>query len=217
MDLDPKYDDYDFPTTAPETQSGHPGHTTREQDAQVHQLRAMLEQEGYTDHLDTLTLLRFLRARKFNVELSKQMYEFFPLTALNRDNTVRLGTPLWWMLIADNHCAIGSSPMKRGGRNSEAESTISSALSSTLKSHKSLSIIHNTTTKQTRFAVAFFVLALPRYLPLSYYTFFAHTNTLSRTAVQSTSKSSAKSTSTLCTRSPPEIACFRILSSSMRK
>lgn len=74
MDLDPKYDDYDFPTTAPETQSGHPGHTTKEQDAQVHQLRAMLEQEGCKDRLDTLTLLRFLRARKFNVEHSKQMY-----------------------------------------------------------------------------------------------------------------------------------------------
>ena len=73
MDLDPKYDDYDFPTTAPETQSGHPGHTNREQDAQVHQLRAELEKAGYKDRLDTLTLLRFLRARKFNVELSKEM------------------------------------------------------------------------------------------------------------------------------------------------
>jgi CRAL/TRIO, N-terminal domain len=73
MDLDPKYDDYDYPTTAPETKAGHPGHTTKEQDAQVHQLRAMLEQEGYTERLDTLSLLRFLRARKFNVELSKQM------------------------------------------------------------------------------------------------------------------------------------------------
>ncbi len=74
MDLDPKYDDYDYPVTAPETQSGHPGHTTKEQNAQVHQLRAMLEQAGYSDRLDTLTLLRFLRARKFDVELSKQMY-----------------------------------------------------------------------------------------------------------------------------------------------
>lgn len=74
IDLDPKYDDYDYPVTAPETQSGHPGHTTKEQDAQVHQLRAMLEQAGYTERLDTLTMLRFLRARKFNVELSKQMY-----------------------------------------------------------------------------------------------------------------------------------------------
>jgi hypothetical protein len=73
MDLDPKYDDYDYPTTAPEWQSGHPGHTTKEQDAQVYQLRVMLEQEGYTERLDTLSLLRFLRARKFNVELSKQM------------------------------------------------------------------------------------------------------------------------------------------------
>jgi len=75
MDLDPKYDDYDYPTTAPETQSGHPGHTTKEQDAQVHQLRAMLEQAGYKDRLDTLTLLRFLRARKFDVKLSFDMYD----------------------------------------------------------------------------------------------------------------------------------------------
>jgi hypothetical protein len=73
MDLDPKYDKFDFPTTAPEQQSGHPGHTTKEQDAQVHQLRSALEQAGCKDRLDTLTLLRFLRARKFNVEASKQM------------------------------------------------------------------------------------------------------------------------------------------------
>jgi hypothetical protein len=73
LKLDPKYDDYDFPTTAPETQPGHPGHTTPEQDAQVFQLRSMLEAEGYTKNLDTLTLLRFLRARKFDVNLSKQM------------------------------------------------------------------------------------------------------------------------------------------------
>ena len=73
MHLDPKYDDFDYPTTAPETQSGHPGHTTSQQDAQVHQLRMMLEQLGFTERLDTLSLLRFLRARKFNVELSKDM------------------------------------------------------------------------------------------------------------------------------------------------
>jgi hypothetical protein len=83
FDLDPKYDDYDYPVTAPETQSGHPGHTTKEQDAQVHQLRAMLEQAGYKDRLDTLTLLRFLRARKFNVELSKQM-SVLPRTIFGR-------------------------------------------------------------------------------------------------------------------------------------
>lgn len=78
LQLDPKYDDYDFPTTAPEQQSGHPGHTTKEQDAQVQQLRMMLEQEGYKDRLDTLTLLRFLRARKFNVQLAHDMYKTTP-------------------------------------------------------------------------------------------------------------------------------------------
>jgi hypothetical protein len=39
----------------------------------VHQLRATLEAAGYKERLDTLTMLRFLRARKFQVELSKQM------------------------------------------------------------------------------------------------------------------------------------------------
>lgn len=60
MKLDPKYDDYDFPTTSPNKQSGHPGHTTPEQDAQVHQLRLMLEQAGYKERLDTLSLVRYL-------------------------------------------------------------------------------------------------------------------------------------------------------------
>ena len=70
----PKYDDYEYPTTAPTKQSGHPGHTTKEQDAQVYQLRTQLEQLGYTERLDTLSMLRFLRARKFNVELAKNMW-----------------------------------------------------------------------------------------------------------------------------------------------
>ena len=73
IEPDPKYDHYDFPIVAPEPQSGHPGYTTIEQDAQVFQLRMMLEQEGYKERLDTLTLLRFLRARKFNVQASKEM------------------------------------------------------------------------------------------------------------------------------------------------
>ena len=93
MELDPKYDHYDFPTTSPTVQSGHPGHTTPEQDAQVHQLRMALEQLGYKDRLDTLTMvlynhafpirtsdvrqLRFLRARKFNVEHAKEMSGIF--------------------------------------------------------------------------------------------------------------------------------------------
>lgn len=57
LKLDPKYDDYDFPTTAPEAASGHPGHLSEEQEAQVVQFRLMLEQEGYTQRLDTLTLV----------------------------------------------------------------------------------------------------------------------------------------------------------------
>lgn len=60
LKLDPKYDHYDFPTTSQTTQSGHPGHTTPEQDAQVHQLRAMLEQAGYTERLDTLSLVGYI-------------------------------------------------------------------------------------------------------------------------------------------------------------
>jgi hypothetical protein len=58
MKLDPKYDHYDYPTTSPNKQSGHPGHTTPEQDAQVYQLRMKLEADGYTERLDTLTLVR---------------------------------------------------------------------------------------------------------------------------------------------------------------
>ena len=57
MTLDPKYDHYDFPTTSPNKQNGHPGHTTPEQDAQVYQLRMQLEQAGYKDRLDTLTMV----------------------------------------------------------------------------------------------------------------------------------------------------------------
>jgi hypothetical protein len=58
LELDPKYDNYDFPTTPPRPQNGHPGYLTTQQQAQVHQLRLLLESEGYTDRLDTLTLVR---------------------------------------------------------------------------------------------------------------------------------------------------------------
>jgi hypothetical protein len=58
QELDPKYDHYDYPTVSPNAQSGHPGHTTPQQDAQVFQLRMMLEAEGYTDRLDTLTMVK---------------------------------------------------------------------------------------------------------------------------------------------------------------
>lgn len=58
MDLDPKYDHYDFPYEAKDPQNGHAGHLTEAQIAQVHQLRMMLEAEGVTDRLDTLTMVR---------------------------------------------------------------------------------------------------------------------------------------------------------------
>ena len=62
MDLHPKYDNYDFPTTAAEPQDGHAGYLTPEKIAQVHQLRLMLEAEGFKDRLDTLTLVRVVHA-----------------------------------------------------------------------------------------------------------------------------------------------------------
>ncbi len=57
MEQDPKYDNYDFPCEAREKQDGHAGHLTPEQTAQVAQLRLMLEAEGYSKRLDTLTLV----------------------------------------------------------------------------------------------------------------------------------------------------------------
>jgi hypothetical protein len=63
LELDPKYDNYDFPTTPPRPQNGHPGYLTAQQQAQVNQLRLLLESEGYTERLDTLTLVRQTRFR----------------------------------------------------------------------------------------------------------------------------------------------------------
>ncbi|KAH6847295.1 CRAL-TRIO domain-containing protein [Chaetomium sp. MPI-CAGE-AT-0009] len=93
LELDPKYDNYDFPTTPPRPQNGHPGYLTAQQQAQVHQLRLLLESEGYTDRLDTLTLLRFLRARKFDVELSKKM--FVECEAWRKETNLDEVLPTW--------------------------------------------------------------------------------------------------------------------------
>lgn len=64
MELDPKYDHYDFPTTAPVAAPGHPGHLKPAEQAQVHQLRMLLETEGFKKRLDTLTLVRFCYRRR---------------------------------------------------------------------------------------------------------------------------------------------------------
>lgn len=58
MQLDPKYDDYDFPYEAATPQEGHPGNLSELQVAALDQLRMMLEAEGYTKRLDSLTLVR---------------------------------------------------------------------------------------------------------------------------------------------------------------
>ncbi|PHH84367.1 hypothetical protein CDD83_2059 [Cordyceps sp. RAO-2017] len=93
MDVNAKYDNYDFPHTAAEPQTGHAGHLTEQQIAQVHQLRMMLESEGYTERLDTLTLLRFLRARKFDVNLAKNM--FVDCEKWRKDTKLDETVPVW--------------------------------------------------------------------------------------------------------------------------
>jgi len=57
MATDPKHDTFDYPTVNPESGVGHPGHTTPEQDEKVLQFRKELEEEGFTENLDTLTLV----------------------------------------------------------------------------------------------------------------------------------------------------------------
>jgi hypothetical protein len=66
---DPKYDNYDYPTVSENAHPGHPGHTTPEQDAQVHLLRMKLESLGYTERLDTLTLVRLRNLLVFRTKL----------------------------------------------------------------------------------------------------------------------------------------------------
>jgi len=69
LKLDPKYDQFDYPIVSANTQSGHPGHTTPEQEAQVYQLRMKLEAAGYTDRLDSLTLVRTQNLTLYLLEL----------------------------------------------------------------------------------------------------------------------------------------------------
>lgn len=55
--------------------AGSPGNTTDEQLKLLSELREILKKSGYTERLDDSTLLRFLRARKFDINLSKKMFE----------------------------------------------------------------------------------------------------------------------------------------------
>ncbi|ODQ56558.1 Sec14 cytosolic factor [Saitoella complicata NRRL Y-17804] len=64
----------DYPSTNPEAPQGHPGHLTSEQESKVVQLRAALQQAGCTERLDDPSMCRFLRARKWDINLAKEMF-----------------------------------------------------------------------------------------------------------------------------------------------
>lgn len=65
-----------FPQQAPKSLgSGHPGNLTADQAKNLELIRALLQANGYTERLDDATLLRFLRARKFDVQKAMVMYE----------------------------------------------------------------------------------------------------------------------------------------------
>ncbi|CAI5759993.1 unnamed protein product [Candida verbasci] len=59
---------------APTDQTGYTSNLTEEQKQLVLQFREELKQLGYIHRLDDANLLRFLRARKFNLQLSKDMF-----------------------------------------------------------------------------------------------------------------------------------------------
>lgn len=55
--------------------TGFPGYLTDTEKSALEQIRIMLEAEGYVERMDPSTLLRFLRARKFDVMKAKEMYQ----------------------------------------------------------------------------------------------------------------------------------------------
>lgn len=150
LELDPKYDHYDFPTTSPNKQSGHPGHTTPEQDAQVYQLRMKLEAAGYTDRLDTLTLVRTQRLNKlfYSRANAKLSYGF-----CEPENStwpfLRRCTLLQRLYALHTNFLIGSLNVRPGAKGKT--SITSSAPSTTRRSHRSSNITRNITTRRIKY------------------------------------------------------------------
>ncbi|EDO14505.1 hypothetical protein Kpol_257p2 [Vanderwaltozyma polyspora DSM 70294] len=62
-------------TCAPGSISGTPGNLNDAQSKALAEMRKILTSKGYTLRLDDSTLLRFLRARKFDVNLALEMFE----------------------------------------------------------------------------------------------------------------------------------------------
>ncbi|CCH59380.1 hypothetical protein TBLA_0B05520 [Henningerozyma blattae CBS 6284] len=61
-------------TCKPGDTPGSPGNTTDAQLKTLKEFRSILKKKGYTERLDDATLLRFLRARKFDLALAEKMF-----------------------------------------------------------------------------------------------------------------------------------------------
>jgi len=65
-----------YPQTAgPDAPSGHPGHLDSTQEKSLRHLQELARAQGFVDRTDDATLLRFLRARKFEVQKAFDMFK----------------------------------------------------------------------------------------------------------------------------------------------